>query len=234
MVILLYGPPGCGKGTQSAFITRRLQIPAISTGDMLRAACEDGTQNGATCALINSGILVSDDLVNSMVATRIAQPDCDSGFLLDGYPRTVGQARYLRSLIERRYWPDPSIIHLDVPRSVLIDRVTSRRQCPACGKIYNLLYSPPATPDMCDADGCSLTRRADDEDQVVMDRLNAYEQMTSPVIEHYRHGRYHRIDGDRPPGEISREIERLLKSATASRQQAPVQKRISARAHLPR
>ena len=183
---------------------------------MLRAGCKDGSQNGATCVMVDTGVLVSDDLVNSMVARRVAEPDCNAGFLLDGYPRTVGQAQHLRTLIKRRYWPDPAVIHLDVPHSVLIERVTSRRQCPACGRIYNLLYSPPARPDTCDADGERLTRRADDEDQVVMDRLNSYEQMAGPVIEHYRSGRYHRIDGDRSPAEISQEIERLLQMASAA------------------
>jgi len=184
---------------------------------MLRASCEIGDQSGATCEQVNTGVLVSDDLVNDMVAARLSAPDCRSGFLLDGYPRTVPQALFLQNLIDRCSWPAPTIIHLDVPHDVLLARVTARRQCHGCGKIYNLLYSPPATAGICDADGEKLTRRADDEDQVVDDRLKSYEQMAGPLMEHYRTANYHRIDGNRPSGEISKDIERLLQSALASR-----------------
>jgi len=216
LVILLYGPPGCGKGTQAAFISREFGIPAISTGDMLRTSCEVGDQSGATCFQVNTGVLVSDDLVNEMVARRIAEADCRSGFLLDGYPRTIPQALFLQGHIDKRKWSAPMVIHLDVPHCVLIARVTARRQCHACGHIYNLLYSPPAEPGVCDADGEPLTRRADDEDRVVEERLRSYEQMTGPLIEHYRSANYFRIDGNRPADEISGEIERLLQAALAS------------------
>jgi adenylate kinase len=215
LVILLYGPPGCGKGTQAAFISQRLRIPAISTGDMLRASCEIGGQTGAICLLVDTGVLVSDDLVNQMVSDRVAQPDCESGFLLDGYPRTIAQARFLQKMIDERSWPEPRVIHLDVPRPVLLARVTARRQCPLCGKIYNLLYSPPADPERCDKDGQKLTRRADDESRVVDERLKSYEDMAGPLIEHYRCADYHRLDGNRPPVEISRDIERVLGMAPA-------------------
>ena len=184
---------------------------------MLRASCEVGDQSGVTCEQVNTGILVSDDLVNAMVAARISESDCKSGFLLDGYPRTVPQALFLQSLIVRCSWPAPTIIHLDVPHEVLLARVTARRQCHECGMIYNLLYSPPAMDGVCDLDGEKLTRRADDEDQVVDDRLKSYEQMAGPLMEHYRTANYHRIDGNRPTAEISREIERLLQSALASK-----------------
>jgi adenylate kinase len=216
VVILLYGPPGCGKGTQAAFISRKLQIPAISTGDMLRASCQTGGQTGATCLLVDSGVLVGDELVNQMVAGRLAEPDCDSGFLLDGYPRTIPQAFFLQQLIQERSWPAPRVIHLDVPRSVLLARVTARRQCPDCGKIYNLLYSPPAKKDRCDLDGAKLTRRADDEDRVVDDRLRSYEQMAGPLIAHYSTRDYRRLDGNRAPAEISREIEQWLVQSVAA------------------
>lgn len=210
MVVLLYGPPGCGKGTQSAFISRRFHIPSISTGDMLRASCQDGSP---TALQMKSGNLVGDDLVNRIVERRIAQPDCVGGFLLDGYPRTVHQAIFLQVLIRERHWPSPTVIHLDVPRSVLLARICSRRQCPSCGKIYNLLHRPPAKPGTCDADSAELVRRADDDEQIILERLSAYERMTEPLIEYYRTSDYHRIDGDRAPGEISAEIERLLESA---------------------
>src|SRR5207248_3065094 len=212
VVVLLYGPPGCGKGTQSAFISRKLAIPAISTGDMLRASCETGGQSGETRQQIDTGVLVSDDLVNRMVSERVAQPDCDSGFLLDGYPRTVPQAFFLQRMSDERSWPAPKVIHLDVPRPVLLARVTARRQCPACHRIYNLLYSPPAEPERCDDDGARLTRRADDEDFVVDARLRAYEQIAGPLIAHYSAADYHRLDGNRPALQISRDIDQVLTS----------------------
>jgi adenylate kinase len=177
---------------------------------MLRAGCTSGDQLDATCVLVNTGVLVSDDLVNQMVTQRLSKPDCSSGFLLDGYPRTVPQAIYLKNLLDERFLPTPHVLHLDVPRAALLARVTSRRQCPACGKIYNVLYSPPARAGICDADGEALTRRADDEDQVVEARLDSYERMAGPMMEHYRNADYHRIDGDRPSDEISRDVERLL------------------------
>ena len=215
MVILLYGPPGCGKGTQAAFISQKLRVPAISTGDMLRESCETGGQSSATRLQVDTGVLVSDDLVNQMVTERVALPDCRFGFLLDGYPRTIAQALYLQKMSDERSWPAPRVFHLDVPRSVLLARVTTRRQCPKCHRIYNLLYSPPLKKDRCDEDGQKLTRRADDEDKVVDDRLRSYEEMAGPIIEHYRTADYHRLDGNRPPAEISREIERLLQSVAA-------------------
>jgi adenylate kinase len=177
---------------------------------MLRASCEDGS---LASIQMKSGNLVGDDLVNRMVELRIAQPDCAAGFLLDGYPRTVQQAIFLKVLIRERRWPAPTVIHLDVPRQVLIARICSRRQCPACGKIYNLMYTPPVDQNHCDADGAQLARRPDDDEQVILERLSAYDHMTQPLIEYYRTSDYHRIDGDRPRAAISEEIGMLLESA---------------------
>lgn len=199
---------------------------------MLRTSCEVGGQTDATCEQVNSGVLVRDDLVNAMVAARITAADCKSGFLLDGYPRTVPQASFLQTLIGKCSLPEPTIIHLDVPHSVLLARVTARRQCPECGKIYNLIYSPPAESGICDADGQSLTRRADDEDQVVDERLKSYEQMAGPLMQHYRAANYHRLDGNRPADEISEEIERRLQlAARASQPPGLAQKQTSAPVH---
>ncbi|MEO7650579.1 MAG: nucleoside monophosphate kinase [Bryobacteraceae bacterium] len=210
MTILLFGPPGCGKGTQSAFIARRLNIPAISTGDMLRAGLAAGTQNGETRLLVNSGNLVGDTLVNAMVTQRISQPDCREGFLLDGYPRTIPQAHYLRDQLRTRGLPESTVIHLDVPGSVLIERVTARRQCPECGRIYNLLFQAPRVANRCDVEGATLERRGDDDENVVASRLGAYERITGPLIEFYKGPDYYRVDGNRPPHEITSEIESIL------------------------
>ncbi len=210
MVILVYGPPGSGKGTQSAYISRRFRIPAISTGDMLRAGFEDGSQ---TSKLIKNGVLVDDNLVNQMVAQRVTGDDCKSGFLLDGFPRTVPQAFFLQDVLAERHSTAPTVIHLDVPREVLLARVSARKQCPQCGRIYNQRFSAAQRSGFCDDDGAELTRRDDDEAQVIVNRLDSYDRMAAPLIAHYRTANYYRVDGNRRPAEISREIEAVIEAS---------------------
>ena len=211
MVILLFGPPGSGKGTQSPQITALLKIPAISTGEMLRAECEAGSPLGKIASeVLAKGHLVSDDLVNQMLIVRLAKPDCRSGFLLDGYPRTVPQAIFLEAFLKENSFPPPTVIHLATPISVLVERISARRQCPKCGKIYNLLFQPPKKKGVCDLDGTSLIRRADDTVEIVRERLNSYEQLTAPVIAHFAGADYHPIPANRPPSEIFRDIEDIL------------------------
>jgi adenylate kinase len=211
LVILLFGPPGSGKGTQSPLITRLLEIPAISTGEMLRAEVEAETPLGKQAqAILAAGQLVSDEIVNEMLVCRISKPDCKDGFLLDGYPRTLPQAIYLDGQLASLGFPAPTIFHLATPKSVLIERISSRRQCPVCGRIYNLLFKPPQKPGVCDADGAKLVRRQDDTVEVVRARLEAYEQQTAPVMVHYAGGDYHSIPANRPPAEIFRDIEAIL------------------------
>src|ERR1035437_3592112 len=133
VILLLFGPPGCGKGTQAEYLAERLHIPAISTGEMFRAECKAGTELGkAACSILSSGGLVSDELVNGIVANRIARADCRDGFLLDGYPRTVPQAIHLSGVLRERGLPEPVVIHLDVADEALVTRLTARRQCPQC------------------------------------------------------------------------------------------------------
>ena len=144
MILLLFGPPGCGKGTQAVFLAERFQIPAISTGEMFRAECQSGSELGKLASSIMSkGGLIGDDIVNAMVASRISRPDCARGFLLDGYPRTVPQAMQFADLLRQRGLPNPVVIHLDVPDDTLVGRLTARRQCPQCKRIYNLLSQAP-------------------------------------------------------------------------------------------
>ncbi|MGH9632910.1 MAG: adenylate kinase family protein, partial [Bryobacteraceae bacterium] len=208
MVILLFGPPGSGKGTQSPLITKLLKIPAISTGEMLRAESEAGTALGQTAArLVAEGRLVGDEIVNEMLVKRLSQPDCERGFLLDGYPRTVPQAQFLDDWVCERGLQSPTVIHLATPTSVLIERISARRQCPVCGTIYNLLFKPPKKPGVCDLDGTPLVRRKDDTVEVVSARLKQYEDLTAPVIAHYSNRDYHALNGNRPPAEIYREVE---------------------------
>ncbi len=211
MVLLLFGPPGSGKGTQAAFIVRKLGIPSISTGDLLRAEAEAGSELGKTAAaILAAGGLVGDDLVNRMLLKRLDQPDCARGFLLDGYPRTLPQAHFLDNLLEERGLGKPLVIHLDVPSEILISRISSRRLCPVCGRIYNLLHNKPRFDEICDDDGARLTRRKDDQEDVIRERLKSFEELTKVVGGHYAGGNYYRIDGNRSAAEVTRDIDAIL------------------------
>jgi adenylate kinase len=198
VVLLLFGPPGCGKGTQSRLITEWLHIPAISTGEMLRGEIRAGTALGkAAKSVMASGGLVSDGLVNQMLVHRVGEPDCAEGFLLDGYPRTVEQAEFLDGVLAEQGQPEAIVLHLDVPNDALIGRMASRRQCPKCSRVYNLLHQPPKSPGVCDDDGEALICRKDDQEEVVRARLAMYDDVTRPVLDHYQHRNYHQIRGDR-------------------------------------
>jgi adenylate kinase len=212
LVILLFGPPGCGKGTQSPLISELLNIPAISTGEMLRGEVEAGTPLGLLAKeILAAGQLVKDEMVNEMLVNRISHPDCRNGFLLDGYPRTLPQAEFLDGKLAELGFPPPTVFHLATPQSVLIERISSRRQCPQCGRIYNLLFKPPKRPGVCDDDGTKLVRRSDDNVDVVRARLESYERLTAPIMLHYAGGDYHTLSANRPPGEIFRDIEAVLR-----------------------
>jgi len=211
VVILLFGPPGCGKGTQAAFLVERLHIPAISTGEMFRAECKAGTPLGRRArAILARGGLIGDEIVNGMVAGRIEQEDCRSGFLLDGYPRTVDQAKFFAQVLGKRGLPEPTVVHIDVPSCELVARLTARRQCPRCLHIYNLLSQPPKVEGICDADGATLIHREDDCETAIRQRLEAYEKQTGPVLGWYGERQVVRVDGRAKPVEVSAQIERAL------------------------
>ena len=216
MVLLIFGPPGCGKGTQARLISNRLKIPSISTGEMLRAQMEAGTELGkAAKSIMANGGLVGDDIVNAMLSERIARPDCGEGFLLDGYPRTVDQAVFLDCLLRTRGLPQAVVLHLDVPAESLVARMTSRRQCPKCYRIYNLLHQPPRTSGVCDDDGEELITRDDDREDVFRERLRTYDGVTRPVLAHYRDHCCHRVCGDRSPDSIFEEITKVIDNQMA-------------------
>jgi adenylate kinase len=193
-----------------------LGIPAISTGDMLREEIKTGTALGnAAKSIMASGGLVGDDLVNRMLAKRVSTADCTQGFLLDGYPRTVEQAEYLDKLLEERQFETPVVLHLDVPMDALVGRLTSRRQCPTCKRIYNLLHQPPRTPGTCDDDGTPLVTRKDDSEEVVTERIRTYDEVTRPVLAYYQDRKYNQIRGDRSPGYIFEAITSILEPLVA-------------------
>ena len=217
MILLLFGPPGCGKGTQATSLAAKFNIPAISTGEMFRAECKAGTELGQQAsAIMQAGGLVGDDIVNGIVASRISRPDCHNGFLLDGYPRTVPQAQNFANLLAGRGLPEPVVIHLDVPDWVLVARLTARRQCPQCLRIYNLQSQPPRIAGYCDEDGSGLLTREDDQESVIRDRLHAYSQLTGPILDWYGHARVHTVDGAQPPEQVARSIEEAVIEATGT------------------
>lgn len=208
---LLLGPPGCGKGTQAERLAKHFAIPAISTGEMIRSEVRAGTELGRTAAgVMVTGGLLSDDLVNQIVRSRLSKEDCRGGFLLDGYPRTIPQAQYLASLLDELGMPQPLVLHIDVPLDLLIDRTCNRRYCPQCGAIYNLSTHPPKQSGLCDACGAGLKQRDDDCEETVRNRLAAYERSTAPLIHHYRGGRYIRVNGAGSPDEVFQAILQAL------------------------
>ncbi len=211
MVLLLFGPPGCGKGTQARLISNLLKIPSISTGDMLRAEMQSGSELGKRAQVImSSGGLVDDSIVNQMLACRIARAECREGFLLDGYPRTVEQAEFLDALLVERGLPGAVVLHLDVPEDALVGRMTSRRQCPQCSRVYNLLHQPPRAAGLCDDCDIALITRKDDREDVFRERLRTYDDITRPVLAHYHDHEYYQIRGDRSPQYIFEEITGVL------------------------
>ena len=199
MKIVLLGPPGAGKGTQAEVLQKKLLIPHISTGDMFRAAIQNGTEMGlAAKRYMDEGKLVPDDVTVGIIEDRIAQPDCADGFLLDGFPRTLAQAAALDELLAGRGGLD-AVINISVPLDKLIVRLTGRRMCRKCGAIYHLLYNAPEKEDICDACGGTLYQRDDDREETVKNRLQIYEAQTAPLIAYYSEkGLLHTVNGDQP------------------------------------
>jgi len=198
--VVLFGPPGSGKGTQSKFLVARFGIPQISTGDMLRDHIARGDEIGKNIeARMKAGLLVPDELVNELVHKRLSEPDCANGFILDGYPRTRQQAEVLMELL-RELKRDEVVIHLVVDYNIIIARISGRRVCPKCGTLYNSSSRPPRVPGICDLDGETLVIREDDRESVVRERLEAYEQQTRPLIEYFRGAGHRLIEVDASQG----------------------------------
>jgi adenylate kinase len=216
--VLLLGAPGVGKGTQAKELIKFWGIPHISTGDLLRGNVAKGTELGQKAKeIMGRGDLVPDELVNEMVAARLEEPDTASGYILDGFPRTLGQAKWLDERLEAQAKTLPVVaVSIQVGYNQLLRRITGRRNCPVCQSIYNVHVKPPKRDGLCDADGAALVQRADDTEKVFEERMRAYEASTAPVVEHYRaQGRFAEVDGDRPITEIAAGIvdavERLRK-----------------------
>jgi adenylate kinase len=206
--LVLLGAPGAGKGTQSKILAKQYGIPQISTGDLLRDNVARGTELGKVAkSVLENGGLVSDHLVQDMLEERIRTGgDTRRGFILDGFPRTLAQAEWLDSFLTK--WTAevnpaesvrPVVINVAVGYNQLLRRLTGRRSCPTCGRIYNVFSQPPRVPDICDVEGSNLVTRRDDCEDVISERLKAYERQTFPLIDYYKsQGRLYEISGDQP------------------------------------
>jgi len=215
LAIVMLGPPGAGKGTQARMMSESLRFPHVSTGDMLREALRNETQLGKKAkGFMESGALVPDELVDAIIAERLAREDCSRGFILDGYPRTIAQAEFLRS----RFAEDGTAIltlGIEVQDGVLIQRLSSRWTCPKCGKMFNAHLDPDKIGGTCDACGTALIQRKDDTAEVIAERLQVYHKTTRPLIQYYKkRSAYVEVDGDRAVNDIFNTIIGIVKSRT--------------------
>lgn len=213
MQIILLGAPGSGKGTQAKVLAERRGIPHVSTGDMLREAVRNGTELGRQAEpIMKSGGLVPDDLMVGIIRERLAQNDAREGFVLDGFPRTVVQAEKLDGLLTQGNGSQtPRVIHLLVPDEVIVQRISARRSCPVCGSVFHLEHAPPKLADVCDQCGGALVARADDTEEAVRKRLEAFHRQTMPVVEYYQaKGWLRSVDGLGAVDEVFERIDKAL------------------------
>lgn len=214
-VVLLFGPPGSGKGTQAALLSDALRLPRVSTGDIFRKNVKEETELGKQVReIMDAGGLVPDPLVNRIVEDRLVKPDCAAGFILDGYPRTLDQAALLDGLL-RHLGQAKVVVNLLVDYNVIIARITARRQCPVCGSSYNLVSNPPTSDSVCDRDGSPLIQREDDKEEVLRKRLETYNGQTVPVMDFFRANGYRLVEatgGNGAPEEVTARILERLKN----------------------
>jgi len=212
--LILFGSPGSGKGTQAKLLGESLAGPHISTGDMLRQHIEAGDEIGREAQrLIKTGKLVPDEMVNLLVQERLKKPDVRQGMILDGYPRTVNQARVLLKLLEvEGFWP--SVVHLVVDYEKIVARLSGRRQCPVCGTLYSLTTNPPKVAGICDREGAKLVTREDDREEVIRERLHEYDVQTVPILNFFRESGVALFEvnaGDATPDQVrQRVVDRLM------------------------
>ena len=209
MKIILLGPPGAGKGTQAETLCKTFSIPHISTGNMLREAVEEETDLGLEAkALMDAGILVSDEVIVGLVEDRISKADCEKGFLFDGFPRTIPQAQ---ALVNRDIFID-AVVEIHVPDEDIVERMSGRRMHPGSGRNYHVVYNPPQIDGKDDLTGEDLVQREDDKPETVKDRLKVYEKQTAPLINFYSGMseqdklKYVKVSGTSSPEEVSNEI----------------------------
>ena len=216
MRLVLLGPPGAGKGTQAAWLRDTYRIPQLSTGEMLRAAVAKGTEVGREAkAVMERGALVSDEIINRIVAERIDEPDCAEGFILDGFPRTTAQAEALDRMLEERGLHLDAVLEFAVDNAALVERIAGRFSCAKCGTGYHDTFKPTTVPGVCDVCGSTeFVRRKDDNAETVKARLEAYDAQTAPLLPYYRaKGLVRTVDGMGSIGTVQAAISQALAGA---------------------
>jgi len=214
--LIFLGPPGAGKGTQAREISRRYGVPHLSTGDMLREHIAKGTGLGRRAKpIMESGQLVSDQIVLEMVEERISRADCAGGLVFDGFPRTLAQAEALEKIFEGHHLGRPLVVNFVVDPELMFHRMSGRRTCSQCGQIYNLHDSPPRQPGRCDICGGALVQRPDDREDVMRERRAAYERQTRPLVDYYQaRGQLFNLDGSKDVESVRRDLLALLDRAS--------------------
>jgi adenylate kinase len=209
-VVIFLGAPGVGKGTQALRLSQKLSIPKISTGDMLRQAQREHTELGRKVqGIMKEGRLVDDETMLDLVKDRIIRADCEHGFILDGYPRTIPQAAQLDKLLKECM--QVRVFKIELPEDEIVKRVVGRRTCPTCQRTYNVFSDPPANDELCDVDNSPLFRRDDDTEETVRKRIATYNKETKPLIAHYKNrGLLQKINGRQSEEEVELEILRLV------------------------
>jgi adenylate kinase len=210
--IILLGPPGAGKGTQAKSISSKYGIPHISTGDIFRKNIKEKTPLGIEATkYIEKGLLVPDEVTIGLVESRLSEPDCEKGCLLDGFPRTVKQAEALDTVLERKSEKLSKVVLIDVPFEYIVERMTGRRSCIGCGASYHIKNNPTKVEGKCDICGADVIQRADDADETVKSRLSVYEDQTKPLIEYYNKlGLLAKVDGTKPIDDVFADICNIL------------------------
>ena len=214
MRLIILGPPGAGKGTQSEAIVEKYGVSHISTGDILRENIAKGTDLGKEAkSYMDDGKLVPDEIILGLMEETITSDDTRNGFLLDGFPRNTLQAVSLDAILDRNNMNIDKVINIDVDPEILISRATSRRVCPECGETYNLLAKPPKEEGICDNDGTELTIRSDDNEETVSTRINVYNEQTKPLIDYYKaQGTLFNVDGAKSINEVTEDIFKGIES----------------------
>ncbi|SFE59977.1 adenylate kinase [Peptostreptococcus sp. D1] len=212
MKIILLGPPGAGKGTQAANIVESYKIPHISTGDIFRKNIKEGTELGKKAQeYMNQGNLVPDELTCSLVASRLSEPDCKEGFMLDGFPRNIFQAEYLDRYLSENDLSLDTVVNIEVDPGLLVERACGRRICKTCGATFHVKFNPSKVEGICNACGSNLTQRPDDNEETVSQRIQVYLSETKPLVDYYTEkGIIANINGDQDINKVFEDIKAAL------------------------